>query len=292
MVKDGQTFLEVILLINVDISSVPEFSDNTIVRFCKTGNIIQVVSMARKNCEATIMKLNSEEFLCLHSGEIKKFSQSSSCSRKDNIKVLRKSCEDLRNLINNNFFGGNNELWITLTFNEHKVYDPSNLYNIFRKFFMRVKYYINHKDCGQFIDYICVPEPHNKGDWHIHCLFKSNKPLFISNSDLSKLWGFGFVMVKRLNDVDNIGAYLSAYLTDFKDEAGNVSKCSRLYLYPSHHQLYRFSRGIIKPKVYWVKYYEIKKELGHAKLVYSSRVDVDIADFRNTIVYKQYNLVR
>lgn len=285
-------FLEVILLINVDISSVPEFSDNTIVRFCKTGNIIQVLSLAHKNCEATILKLNSDEFLCLHSGEIKKFSQSTSSSRKDNIKVLRKSCQNLRDLINNNFFGGSNELWITLTFDKNKVYEPSDLYDIFRKFFMRVRYYIERLDCSQTIDYVYVPEPHIKGDWHIHCLFKSNKALFISNSDLSKLWGNGFVMVKRLRDVDNIGAYVSAYLTDFKDDDGNISKGSRLYLYPSHHQLYRYSRGIKKPEVQWVRYFEIKKELGLAKLVYSSRVDVDIADFHNTLVYKQYNLNR
>ena len=74
----------------------------------------------------------------------------------------------------------------------------------------RLRYFLN----GLKIDYIYVPEPHEKGDWHIHLLLKGNNELYIKNSVLNKIWGYGFVKVNRLKDVDNIGAYVSAYLTN------------------------------------------------------------------------------
>ena len=59
-----------------------------------------------------------------------------------------------------------------------------------------------------------------KGAWHIHLLLKAMnvKHLYIPNDEIiAKLWGHGHTKTKRLNDVDNIGAYLSAYLTNLED---------------------------------------------------------------------------
>ena len=41
-------------------------------------------------------------------------------------------------IINNNFFGGSNELWITLTFGNNKVYNPNDLCPIFEKFIKKI----------------------------------------------------------------------------------------------------------------------------------------------------------
>ena len=119
------------------------------------------------------------------------------------------------------------------------------------------------------IDYIYVPEPHEKGDWHIHLLLKADKNLYISNDDLREIWSYGFVKVNRLQDVDNIGAYVSAYLINIKD-GEQTKKGARLYLYPPNHKLYRASKGIKKPECVYMKYSEAVKDLSEKDLTFKS----------------------
>ena len=105
---------------------------------------------------------------------------------------------------------------------------------------------------------------------------------FIPNDIIAELWGNGFTKTKALNDVDNIGAYFSAYLADLpvdeldKMDAETVGiicatcpieeksfvhedetikdkkfvKGARLYLYPPGMNLYRKSQGIKEPMEY------------------------------------------
>ena len=79
-------------------------------------------------------------------------------NRSQNVDGIRQSISRLRDLINNNFKGGKNELWITLTFGENKIYNPKDLCAYFEDFIKRLRYYCK----GQKIDYIYVPEPHEK----------------------------------------------------------------------------------------------------------------------------------
>ena len=142
------------------------------------------------------------------------------------------------------------------------------------------------------LDYIYVPEPHEKGDWHIHLLLKSNKELYIKNSLLNEIWGNGFVKVNRLQDVDNIGAYVSAYLTNIKD-GEETKKGARLYLYPAGHQLYRCSKGILKPTSEYLPYYEAKKKVSSLKPTFSNTVSVVTDSGFSNIIHKEYfNLKR
>ena len=147
-------------------------------------------------------------------------------NRSQNLNTIRRSISNLRDLINNNFFGGSNELWITLTFGEHKIYDSKELCSIFEKFIKRLRYKFKNIK----LDYIYVPEPHQKGDWHIHLLLKANSPLYIENSLLNKIWGHGFVKVNRLKDITNIGAYVSAYLINIKERRKNQKRCQIISL--------------------------------------------------------------
>ena len=84
------------------------------------------------------------------------------------------------------------------------------------------------------------------------------------------MWGFGFVSVKSVDkNIDNIGKYLTAYLTDLpidkgtniskelvggevkeltsKDESKRIIKGARLKMLPVGIRIYRYSRGIKKP---------------------------------------------
>ena len=187
---------------NIENYSVCDFS---LVKYTKMGNVTQVVSLAHKNNECHVQKLNKDEYILLSTGEIIECNHVD--NRSQNINGIRFSVSKLRNIINNNFVGGSNELWITLTFGENKVYNPNDLCPIFEKFIKRLRY--KYKDMK--IDYIYIPEPHEKGDWHIHLLLKADKPLYIENSVLNCIWEHGFVKVNRLKDIDIIGAYVSAY---------------------------------------------------------------------------------
>ena len=256
---------------------------NSLVKFTRMGNVTEILALARKNNKCPIKKISKDEYMYLETGEI--FDCMHIENRSQNINTIRFSISNLRNLINNNFVGGSNELWITLTFGDNKVYNPIDLCPIFEKFIKRLRY--NYRDLK--FDYIYVPEPHEKGDWHIHLLLKADKPLYIENSKLREIWSHGFVKVNRLNDIDNIGAYVSAYLINIKD-GENTKKGARLYLYPPGHKLYRASKGIKKPVSEYLSYDEAKEKISSDKLTYSSTLQITADnDFQNTIHYEYYN---
>lgn len=278
--KGGEYILEVK---NIDNYSV---YGSSLVKYTRMGNITQILSLAHKNSKCPIKKISKEEYMYLDTGEI--FQCNHIENRSQNINTIRYSISNLRNLINNNFVGGQNELWITLTFGDNKIYNPNDLCPIFEKFIKRLRY--NYKDFK--LDYIYVPEPHEKGDWHIHLLLKADKPLYIENSKLNEIWTHGFVKVNRLNDIDNIGAYVSAYLINIKD-GEKTKKGARLYLYPVGHQLYRFSKGIKKPVSNYITYDKAKEKISSDKLTYSNTLQITTDnDFQNTIHYEYYNSKR
>ena len=97
--------------------------------------------------------------------------------------------------------------------------DPKVLYKDFDKFMKKLKY--KYKS----VDYINVVEPQGRGAWHCHILLRFNdyKKIYIPNKEISKMWGHGFVSVKAIKkDIDNLGAYLSAYLGDVEINDDNI----------------------------------------------------------------------
>lgn len=63
-------------------------------------------------------------------------------------------------------------------------------------------------------------QSHKKdGAWHLHIIyiFESKRP-YIPKKDFEKLWGLGFVNIKSLKGIDNLGMYLSAYLSSMQLE--------------------------------------------------------------------------
>ena len=272
----------------MEVKNIENFSvcDYSLVKYTKMGNITQVVSLAHKNNACPIKKLNRDEYVLLDTGEVLECEHIE--NRGQNINTIRYSISKLRNLINNNFIGGQNELWITLTFGENKVYNPIELSPIFEKFIKKLRYYFK----GLKLDYIYVPEPHEKGDWHIHLLLKADKSLYIENSKLNEIWKHGFVKVNRLKDIDNIGAYVSAYLINIKDGEA-TKKGARLHLYPPQHKLYRFSKGIKIPESEYITYSEAKKRISSDKLTYDKTLYIQTdCGFENTIHYEYYNSKR
>ena len=270
------------------------------------GHIIEIQHMEKKNRSVHIRKLDKERYVLLETGEIKEFEKSQ--NRSENENSLRQTFKKMRYLINNNFKGNPNELHITMTYAENMT-DTERLYSDFKRFMTRLR----RKYKGQSIDYLNVIEPQQRGAWHVHMLIRFNdlKSVYISNKDLADMWEQGFLTIKSLKDVDNIGAYLSAYLSDIEvPEGREVSnskevvikrvdgqekrflKGGRLWMYPPGMNLFRKSKGIVYPERKEMSYREIKKVVGSAKPHYQKSYKVEKEDFSNTITYEQYNLKR
>lgn len=285
----------------------------SLVTITSMNHMHEIQHMKKMNHAATIRKLNKYEYVVLETGEIKEYSLSNE-DRSDNINSLRKTFKKLRYLINNNFSGSPNELFITLTYRgEEQTKNTKKVYKDFDNFKGRIQY--KFKDIST-IDMIRVLEPHASGNWHMHVLMRFNdiSSIYILKDDLAALWGHGFVSIRRLDKVDNIGAYVSAYLTDieltdetelvaYEDDTDVVEKTvdgekkkfikgGRLHYYPLYTKIYTTTRGIKPPKREKMTYSEAKKIVGPAQPHYSKTIDIQSDGFENTITYEQYNSKR
>lgn len=289
-----------------------------LVKITDMGHIKEVMSIDRLNLTAPpITKINQDLYMLNETGEVKEYKHTD--NRSEDVRSLRRTFKKIRHIINYNFGGRDNELAFTLTYAENMT-DVKRLYNDFRKFFMRLRYRY-----GQDIDYFSVIEPQGRGAWHCHVLLRFNAlcKVYIPNEEIAQMWGQGFVTVKAIRkDVDNLGAYLSAYLGDIELTPENqrvIAECcpgdfggyelktvevegvqkrfikgGRLHLYPTGMNIYRKSRGIKVPDSSWIPYSEVKKIVGPATPNYSSTICIfgeDDAEV-NRITYEQYNLRR
>lgn len=292
---------------NIDKYSI---SDDCMVKVTEMGNVTEIMYLERKNNKATIQRLDKTHYMKISTGEV--FEVQPSDSRKSNQNSLRQTFRRLRNLINSNVVDTNKVRWITLTYAENMT-DTKRLYEDFNKFIKRMKYYCKTEDIKPF-EYIVAMEPQGRGAWHSHLLMIWDcKAPYIANDTLAALWGYGFVTIKALDDVDNIGAYLTAYLGDMElteaneqclvksddvfktvDIKGNKKsfvKGARLSMYPPGFNLYRHSRGVKEPKEYYMPYEEIKKASVGA-LTYKSAIAISDDDYSNTICKEYYNKKR
>lgn len=281
-----------------------------IVTVTSMGHITEIQYMEKMNQKASIRKINKDQYVVLETGEIKEYEHIK--NRSESYNSLRQTFKKVRYLINKNFFGNGNELHCILTY-EKNVTDNSVLYFDFNRFMIRLKRKYSHLGS---IDYMNVVEPQGRGAWHCHVLIRFNdvRSIYIPNKDIAEIWGQGFVTIKSLKGVDNIGAYLSAYLADLeltdetikvalnedrevveKDVAGvkkKFIKGGRLHMYPPGMNLYRKSKGIVYPERYKTTYKKAKKIVGSAQPHYFNSIDIEQGDFKNKIAYEQYNSKR
>lgn len=207
------------------------------------GHTIEMTT-ANGQQEQTIKVIEGKRYVNLDTGEIHDMDTSNN-SRFDNLKSTKQTMKKLRRIIAHNFTGGENQLWITLTYREH-VINPEVVYKDFKAFIRRIRHSFGH------VEYIAVIEPQASGRWHLHVLLKNDSELTIPNNDLAKLWGKGYTKTKRLRIADRVGNYLIAYLSNLQigDEGSqnkSIVKGARLYMYPKGIRIYRTSRGIEKP---------------------------------------------
>ena len=278
------------------------------VKVTEMGNIIEIQAIENRNHRSVIQRLDRDTYLDKRTGEVKEVSHMT--SRVQDTKSLSRSMKKLRSIINTNITDTSHVRWVTLTYAENMT-DTKRLYDDFRKFNQRFQYYLTKHGYGK-AEYICSIEPQGRGAWHCHILFIwSNQAPFIPNSELERIWGHGFTKITALDNVDNVGAYLTVYLSDISlDEAVETDipvcdnakskirndkkyiKGARLSLYPANCRLYRTSRGIKKPECEWMPPAKAFEKVRHGKLTYEKNVHItDTATgFDTNISTWEYNM--
>lgn len=267
------------------------------IRVSEQGNVLEVTKMNSRSDGCPIVKVSADSYIIKgdETGELHDFKRTA--NRSECADSLHKTFKRLRAIINTNCTDPEAVRWVTLTYAENMT-DTKRLYSDFKTFWMRFK----RRWAGA--EYIIVIEPQKRGAWHVHALFIwSQKAPFIPNEELASCWGHGFVMVKALDNVDNIGAYLSAYLGDvevpMESEKGEVKtlkdgskkkfvKGARLCLYPPGMNIYRCSRGIKQPVERWVTQQEYESLSKSSALTYANSIEVETETGYTRVIAKEY----
>lgn len=277
----------------------PDYDNNSPCKVTTMGNILEVVTMQKPVSPPPIRKIDADHYVDLRTGEV--FDYERGDTRADSLQGIRRTLAHIRNLVNTNVTEPENVRWVTLTYAENMT-DTKRLYRDYEKFWKKFLYWCKRNGISK-PEYINVIEPQGRGAWHCHVFFIwDEKAPYISNNDvLQPMWGHGFTKIKALTDVDNVGAYFSAYLADMPlDEYEKLScarldvqsvekeftnddgltktkkfvKGGRLVLYPAKMNIVRKSSGIKVAVPESMTYDEARKKVSSAKLTYSRSYEV------------------
>ena len=230
----------------------------------ESSNKIKIKNCSKHNDNLLrYKKLSSDEYVDTDTGEILEY-QKREFKTKDSIS---RSMKKLRELLLNNFNGGKNELFITLTYEDKQadfdkaVYDLGDFWKKIKKEF-------------QDLEYIAIIENQESRDsWHIHMWVKDtvHKKLYIPKDEIERIWNNGFVDVARITDTgikNIIGGY------KFQENSNGVLKTgatNKVIDYmcktkskdniPSNKKCYYKSRGIKLPTIQKMSYKEAQNVL-------------------------------
>lgn len=279
---------------NPKISLIPE--SKVSVKEC--GNHTEV-KYAINRTGGNIVKINKDYYCDVRTGELKEYNHNAT-SRKDNKSSVKRTMKNLRDIINTNITDYKKVLFITLTYKENMT-DSQKLYQDVRKFHQKLKRWLKKNNLPCQFEVISTTECQARGCYHQHNLyiFKCNAP-FIPNDTLAKIWGHGFTKTKSLKNVDNIGMYLTAYLTDLdlseelskscKKVDKAIIKGARLKLYPKGFRIYRCSKGIKRPNIYKTTEEDAMQKVSNSVLTYEKTLRISNYDGKtiNIINYRNF----
>lgn len=193
----------------------------------------------------------SKGFTAKHTGCANAVSTTKEVKAENRKKVAQRACAHVRNMIN-----ANSQLnkFLTLTFAQN-ITDIKFARYEFEKFIKRLKTKFKR------FQYIVVIEFQERGAIHFHLL--CNIP-YIDVNKLSKIWRHGFIKLNRIDNVDNVGAYVTKYMTkDNIDERLIGKKC------------YSMSKGLNKYREYTdeAAVTEILENVESVKRIYTSEFE-------------------
>lgn len=294
-------------------------SPSTVIRM---GDITEITAYMEEPKPPPCKRLDADTYEDLRTGDIKEYQHTG--NRAQWQQGIKRTLRNVRAIINSNVTDVSRIRWVTLTYSENMT-DTARLYHDFQDFWKRFCRYCEKHSLGK-PEYISVIEPQGRGAWHIHALFlwDGPAPFIDNNSVLWRLWGHGYTKIKAVSaNVDNFGAYFSAYLADMDlNELGTLSdddkakalskgceivekesivdgvkrkkrivKGGRLHMYPSGMQIIRYSKGVKKPEVEKMPLGDAKKEVRAATLTFSRSYVIEETD-NETNNAKMVNIVR
>lgn len=184
--------------------------------------------------------------------------------------VLSRARKKVRRLINANIGKwGERPKFLTLTFAEHITRVREANYE-FKKFRQRLEY-----ELGIKLKYVAVVEFQKSGRIHYHVVI-FNMP-YIDANRLATIWQNGFIKINAIDHVDNLGAYVTKYMTKDNDDPRLKGEKS-----------YFASRGLHKPLERFIdnrQLTDIKRIFDHVK-TYEAEYE---NDQYGRIFYTQYN---
>lgn len=200
--------------------------------------------------------------------------------------TVRDARNTTRRLALMNFESGDKFLTLTFDpkrFNDDDLRDTLFTDKEFKKFIQRFNYHYGVK-----LKYLAVREFHKSGRIHYHMICDWKKNLLFEDEIREnerflgeKIWKNGFVDIKQLDHVDNVGAYIIKYMT--KNVAMEFFKGKKVYL---------CSKGLERPMIYRdveaeaiLKAYDLQAK----KEVFTNSYE---SEYLGTITYKEYNLKR
>jgi hypothetical protein len=150
----------------------------------------------------------------------------------------------------------NSRMWnmepqfITFTFKEN-VTDLSTANAVFTNFIKRLNYrYFGTKQ--SIARYVVVPEFQKRGAVHYHAIFFNLPPIDIKEEfktdEFQHLWGQGFIKIKPMDNIPNVGLYMTKYMTKDATDRRLVGR-----------KKYFSSRHLLKPDV--ISYEHIAEQM-------------------------------
>lgn len=251
------------------------------------GNVLDLRQSTRSVGKSNVQWIDADHYIDLKTGEIREAEHSVTRGDKMSVHQLRRSFREMRGIINTNFkgkYGEGNETLITLTYHEN-MQDPLRLYCDLEKFIKKLKYHVGA------IKYVTAVEPQGRGAWHAHILCQQLEPgELVDKKLIAQLWQHGIIIdVENLRECDNVGAYLTAYLSNTPEDAKAngtevgkaVKKGNRLHMYPRGMHVYRASRNCQKPVK--IKIAPISDEMRAIYTVASERYSASVDVFAEDI---------
>ncbi|MDR0326586.1 MAG: hypothetical protein LBI19_10910 [Oscillospiraceae bacterium] len=296
----------------IDNIALPAKADVTL-KLC--GNVAEIKYVQHTNSKPRIEKIDKDNYVVLGTGEVREFQHTE--SRKDDLQSVKESLGRLRDYLNTNVVNVKYCRFLTLTYRDEMT-DPARLYRDYKAFNRKCRKMYGH------YEYIVAAEvqrprtPGGSGVLHLHCvlIFKGKAP-FMDNKTVAGLWGQGFVNIRAVRNVADVGRYLTAYLTDIPlEDVGkmpadlkpgqlknvkatvdgvevekSIIKGYRLKYLPPGFNLYRVSSKIKPPSISRITGTEADSLLQDWKLTYQStyRITDESRDFDNIVSTLYFN---
>lgn len=181
------------------------------VRMVQAGNIIEIYEYEKGYAKG--YSLSAAE----KSNRGRKKGMKSKNYEANRAMALNRAKNQLRRLINANIGAYGREFtakFITLTFAEN-VTNLDEAHYEYKKFLKRLNYAMFDSKQAN-LRYSAVVEFQKRGAIHYHVIFY-NLP-YLRADRLADIWGNGFVKINKIDDVDNVGAYVTKYMNKAADD--------------------------------------------------------------------------